>query len=239
MILTECECECEWVKWVAMWMRISVLSYGIFKYSLTMAKQKLDTATTNWAHSATKQQIHEYNNYSKHLKTKRSRRGRRRRREGRERRRTKTKLTTMTTKRIKCRDFALWLRHTTSNTNANMNTTANVNANEYCYPVIFECALMRSLIRVYMYIVCLMALTDFLLFSHELKAHVRCARQNSIIIIIIKKSEKTLTMITSTENTHNPHICTKQQQLFLQHLIIAIWSIITEKAAKIVWNQKS
>lgn len=148
---------------VSEWMRKSVLSFSIFKYSLTMAKQKLDMATTNWAHSATKQQIHEYNNYSKHLKTKRSRRGRRRRR--RRRRTTITKLTTMTTKRIKCRDFALWLRHTTSNTKANMNTIAN----EYWYPVIFECALMRSLRRVYMYIVCLMALTDFCYFRTNSK----------------------------------------------------------------------
>lgn len=106
----------------------------------------------------------------------------------------------MTTKRIKCRDFALWLRHTTSNTNANMNTTANVNANEYWYPVIFECALMRSLRRVHMYIVCLMALTDFLLFSHELKAHVRCARQNSIKIITKKKWKN-----INNDNIHREH----------------------------------
>lgn len=144
---------------------VSVLSLSIFKCSLTMAKQKLGTAKTNWAHSATKQQIHEYNtynnNYSKHLKTKRRRRSKR----------TtttttitgKAKLTTMTTNRIKCKDFALWLHQTTSNTNAN--------ASEYWYPVILWMSLLYShTCTLYTY-ECLLALTD-LCYSHEHKAHV-------------------------------------------------------------------
>lgn len=139
----------------------------------------------------------------------------------------------MTTNRIKWKDFALWLRHTTSNTTANVNANVNANANEYWYQLYSNGS--NTLSDVYICTVLSPGFNRFLLISHELKAHVRCARQNSITIKK-KKSEKNINN-DNMHRPHNPHTETTTTTVFAAPDNCNM-KYHNRKLRKTLWNQK-